>query len=103
MYTNISTPHALELLADILPVHVLAALSLIMKNNFFQFSDTFWYQKDGTAMVTPPACMWLTLYFSPHEDKLYHKFRQFLLFYKRLIEDGFGVWYWTGTHVCCEK
>ena len=54
-------------------------------------------------MGTPPACMWSTLYFSIHENKLCHKYRHFLLFYKRLIDDGFGVWNWTGTPACCDQ
>jgi hypothetical protein len=56
MYTNIDTTHALKTLRKQgIPKHVLAALSLIMRNNFFRFSDTYWHQLNGTAMGTPPA------------------------------------------------
>jgi hypothetical protein len=100
MYTNIDTEHALNNLRNKLPIHVISALEIIMRNNVFQFSDTFWLQKDGTAMGTPPACMWATLYFASHEDNLSEEFQQFLLFYKRYIDDGFGIWNWTGTRAC---
>jgi hypothetical protein len=53
-------------------------------------------------MGTPPACMWATLYFAPHEDKMADLFRQYLLFYKRYIDDGFGIWNWTGTPACVQ-
>jgi hypothetical protein len=100
MYTNIDTSHALETLADTLPPHVLEALTIIMKSNVFQFSDRFFIQEDGTAMGSPPACMWATIYFAPHENKLSQKFREWLLLYKRYIDDGLGIWLWTGTPEC---
>ena len=102
MYTNICTHHALNSLraAQLVPEHVLAALEIVMKTNYFQFSDTYWYQKEGTAMGTPPACMWATIYFSPHEELLRERYKEYLLFYKRYIDDGFGLWNWTGTQAC---
>ncbi len=54
MYTNIPTDKALNELSTQLE-HVHDALDLIMNNNVFQFSDTFWKQRSGTAMGTPPA------------------------------------------------
>ena len=67
MYTNIDTDHALTTIAAFLRTHdlalgmpteaLIAGLDLIMRWNVFQFGDTFWRQKSGTAMGTPPACM----------------------------------------------
>jgi hypothetical protein len=102
MYTNIDTQHAMETLRNIIPPHVLSALDIIMNNNVFQFSDTYWLQLDGTAMGTPPACTWATLYFSAYEDKLREKYRQWILFFIRYIDDVFGVWNWTGTRECAQ-
>jgi len=53
MYTNIDTKEALDRLCSKVQPHVLYALELIMKRNIFQFSDTWWLQKQGTAMGTP--------------------------------------------------
>ena len=64
MYTNIPTGPALQMISQYLarnefdgvPVKALvAALSLVMKNNVFTFGDTTWKQRSGTAMGTPPA------------------------------------------------
>ena len=71
-----------------------------MNNNIFQFSDCYYLQLSGTAMGTPPACMWATLYFAPHEDETTALYSDFLLYYARYIDDGFGIWNWTGTPEC---
>ncbi len=102
MYTNIDTGKALEKLSPMVPIHVLDALVLIMKHNVFQFSDTYWHQCHGTAMGTPPACMWATLFFASHEQHLKERYHMYLLHWSRYIDDGFGIWNWTGTPECLE-
>jgi len=92
MYTNINTTKALEELQPRTQEHVLKALEIIMRRNSFQFSDTYWRQKQGTAMGTPPACMWATLFFASHEQHLNEQYNKFLLHWSRYIDDGFGVW-----------
>jgi hypothetical protein len=64
MYTNIDTPHAMdtfkqwfatfpdEIPQDFPKDLFLLVLELVMKNNIFQFDDTFWLQLHGTAMGT---------------------------------------------------
>lgn len=106
MYTNIDTDHALAKIGEFMRSQnivnllnakgikanvLLEALTIIMRNNVFKFGDTFWYQKTGTAMGTPPAPPYATLYFALHEIEVIGKFPK-LLFYRRLIDDGFGVW-----------
>ena len=114
MYTNIDTTYALRLIdmfLKYLPLttHVpntdiiVAALELIMKNNIFQFNDTYWLQTDGTAMGSPPACCYAIIYYGIHETK--SLLRQFLSppdapddmkplrFYRGYIDDVFGVWH----------
>ena len=109
MYTNIDTAHAIPSISQFLlldrygryivqetKVHVpllIDALSLIMGNNHFRFDDTYWHQISGTAMGTPPACMYATLYYAVHEISFLRTFRTSIPFYKRFIDDVVGIWF----------
>jgi hypothetical protein len=103
MYTNIDTPAALAairhyiesnpLLFPSIPLHALLdALELIMTRNVFQFGDTFWHQLTGTAMGAPPAPSYATLSFGTHEETLLNEFASSLSYYRRYIDDVFGIW-----------
>jgi hypothetical protein len=103
MYTNIDTTHALSEIGlylrqstfcateNINVTALIKALTILMTHNVFRFGDTYWVQLSGTAMGTPPAPMYATLYFAIHEARILHEFRE-LTFYGRYIDDGFGVW-----------
>jgi hypothetical protein len=102
MYTNIDTAHALRTIRNYLlyncgqvnynTIHgTMSALEIVMTNNIFQFGDTYWIQLNGTAMGTPPAVTYATLYFAPHENWLLRKYPE-LKFYKRYIDDIIGIW-----------
>ena len=107
MYTNIHLGHALPEILDFLEHSPLGkqimdsedihlgqleyTLDLVMKNNIFQFGDTFWLQTAGTAMGTPPAPNYATLYFAIHEYKTIDLFPE-INFYRRYIDDGLGAW-----------
>jgi hypothetical protein len=103
MYTNIATHHALDeignyLRSSPLPAEetvnvdaLIAALRIVMTHNVFRFGDTFWVQLSGTAMGAPPAPMYATLYFAIHESRIIPDFPE-LHFYRRYIDDGFGIW-----------
>jgi hypothetical protein len=106
MYTNISTSKAITAIAQYLhtrsskfpgiPLEALIeALKLVMENNLFSFGDTHFHQIDGTAMGTPPAPPYATLFFAIHEETFLcpnHAIASLLIFYKRFIDDVFGVW-----------
>ena len=101
MYTNIPTDRALLFIARYLrrtefegiPVQALIeALALVMKNNIFSFGDTLWRQTTGTAMGTPPAPPWATLYFALCEEETVPRFHGNLLLYRRFIDDILGIW-----------
>jgi hypothetical protein len=103
MYTNIDTEHALTEIAKFLRTHpickdteaieaIIRGLEILMRNNLFKFGDTAWLQLTGTAMGTPPACMYATLYFAIYEMELLTHFNSSVAFYRRYIDDCFGIW-----------
>ena len=113
MYSNIDTDFAIETLRRWFELHendvgknfpvefILKGLELVMKNNIFNFGDTSFRQKIGTAMGTSPACMLATIFFSYCEETricnraTYHG----LLFYRRLIDDALAIQLQTpGSH-----
>ena len=64
-----------------------------MKNNVFQFGSTWWKQIVGTAMGTPCACIYATIFFAYFERKfIIPKYKQNLILYKRQIDDIFAIW-----------
>ncbi len=107
MYTNIHVGHALPVILEFLREHELGkaivlekginlgrlefVIDLVMNNNIFQFGDTFWLQLAGTAMGTPPAPDYATLYFAIFELSLIAKFPE-IIYYRRYIDDGLGCW-----------
>ena len=81
MYTNIPTHTALNLISKCLLQHqqtknllypintVCKGLRLVMTQNIFTFGDLTFKQLNGTAMGTPPAPPYATVYFGIHEEK----------------------------------
>jgi hypothetical protein len=105
MYTNIDTPTGITAIRDFIqtnknqisdnfPVNLfLEILELVMYNNIFTFSDTYWLQLTGTAMGTPVACAYATVTFGQFENSvILRDFKQHLLYYKRYIDDIIRVW-----------
>jgi len=110
MYNNICTDHAIEVISwwlndmhekDKLPYNfpldaVLSAMVTIMRNNIFKWGDLYFLQLLGTAMGTSAAVMWATLYYAYHEvHTLMPKHGHNLLYFRRFIDDIFGVWIGT--------
>ena len=105
MYTNIDTVHALQEIEHFLchsrpdicftenldVAAIMMALHIIMYHNVFKFGDTFWVQLTGTAMGSPPAPMYATLYYAIHKVKILQNFPE-LHFYHCYIDDGLGIW-----------
>ena len=101
MYTNIDTSHTLEMLSGFLRTSPFAsgvdaeacldAIRIIMRHNIFRFSASFWVQKNGTAMGTPPAPAYAQLYFLIHELTFLHTYTQ-LCHYVRYLDDIFLIW-----------
>ena len=72
---------------------ILKLLCLVTEFNVFQFEDTWWHQLTGTAMGTPCACVYATLFFGyfewtvllPWYKKQYH-------YYERQIDNILLIW-----------
>ena len=102
MYTNIKTGLSLHRIVQFALEHkehltvptgmLMYALLLLMTNNVFQFGDTYWLQKVGTAMGAPPAPPWATIFFGIHEETVLARFGPRLQLYRRFIDDVLGIW-----------
>ena len=102
MYTNIDTNTALVEIETLLEEHphlledvptsafaIVDALQIVMSSNFFCFGDTFFWQKNGTAMGTPVACTYATIFFARTEINIINT--PGVIAYKRFIDDGFAL------------
>jgi len=105
MYTNIDTPTGISAIRDFIAANTaklppefptslfLRILSYVMEKNIFTFAGTHWLQLSGTAMGTPAACAYATISFGHHENsKILTTFQPKLLYFKRYIDDIFGIW-----------
>ena len=103
MYTNIPTNTAIMLIAKYIRKSVseecpkqnealIAALKLVMLNNIFSFGNMIFKQLNGTAMGTPPAPPYTTIYYGLQKSKFLPQHRKHVIFYKCFIDDVFGIW-----------
>jgi hypothetical protein len=74
------------------PSSVARGLEIVMRHNYFSFGDTHWLQTTGTAMGTPPGCVYVTLYFGIGELEILPLFSDSLSFYCRYMDNCFGLW-----------
>ena len=74
------------------PTVLMDALCLLMTNNVFQFGDTFWLQKVGTAMGAPPAPPWATIFFGIYKEAVLAQFGEMLQLYHNFINNILGIW-----------
>ena len=70
-----------------------------MTNNVFQFGDCLFHQQNGTAMSTPPACCYATIYYAIHEQFLFTKYSDNIFFYHQYIDDVVAVWVPTNPNL----
>ena len=103
MYTNIPTHTALNLIGKYLAQYqrknnneypqaaVREGLCLIMTMNLFTFGDLTLKQLNDTAMGTPPAPPYATIYYGIHKEKFLPHHSQRVMYYRRFINDVFGI------------
>lgn len=102
MYTNIKTEPALTSIENHIRNELrmndrkkdalIEAMKLVFRNNLFKFGDTYWRQKSGTAMGTPPAPPYATIFYALHENDMLPRWSTQVPFYKRFIDDVLGIW-----------
>ena len=102
MYTNINTDSGLDIIPTFLKENahkyeypteaLIAALHIVFRNNLFRFGDKYTKQISGTAMGKRPAPPWATIFFAIHENHFVPMYQDFLLFYKRYLDDILGIW-----------
>ena len=71
---------------------LIAALEIVFRNNIFRFGDTNWRQISGTGMGISPAPHWATIFYALHENVIVPKWKKYLFFFRRFIDDIFGIW-----------
>ena len=101
MYTNIRTGPDLQRMGwlaldnekhlTVAPAALMEALCLLMTNKVFQFRDTYWLHKVGTAMGAPPVPPWATIFFGIHEEAVLAQFGNRLQLYRRFINNVLGI------------
>jgi hypothetical protein len=104
MYTNIKTDPALTTISEYIHAEegkafhhydanaLTEALEIVFRNNLIKFGDTYWRQISGTGMGISPAPPWATIFFALHERSVLSQWNANLLFYRRFIDDIFGIW-----------
>ena len=104
MYTNFPTHTVLNLIGKYVTQYkyksngtyptdaVREGLHLMMTMNTFTFGDLTFKQLNGTAMSTPSAPPYATVYYGIHEEKFLPKYNQHIIFYQRFIDDVIGIW-----------
>jgi hypothetical protein len=104
MYTNIDTTHALSQIATYLrsPDFIASTISctvdalidgltIVMRHSLFKFNIEFFLQLTGTAMGTPPAPPYATLYYYLHKRNLIPRYYN-IVYYIRYLDDSFYIW-----------
>ena len=108
LYTNIPHLDGLEAATNALldhpdqdpirlPVQVLRELmSIVLKNNIFEFNGDHYLQLQGTAMGTKMAPSYANIFMGNLEPKLIAQDPTHIQLWKRYIDDNFIIW--TGTN-----
>lgn len=97
LYTNIPIDPAISIINERIAEDpwrdaITAGLQVIMKNNYFRFGDTIWHQLYGTAMGTPAAPVFASLYLAHFEEIVLAEFAHHVKWYGRYLDDILIIW-----------
>lgn len=100
LYTSIPTEVAIDIVLADLAQHndpwlpaIKLGLQLVMQHNYFEFGDTLWLQRQGTAMGTSVAPAFASLYVAHFEAIVRREFSAHMAYYRRFIDDIFILWF----------
>ena len=69
------------------------SIKIVMKNNRMKFVDIFAKQIKGIAMGMSPAPPIANIFIAIYKkEKILGKFDNCISFWRRFIDDGFGIW-----------
>ena len=72
---------------------LIEALTIVMTNNRMRFGDILVKQLQGIAMGMSPSPTIANLFVAIHEQSSILKYlKTFLMWLRRYIDDGFGIW-----------
>jgi hypothetical protein len=110
LYPSIPTPEGINIVMKYIysnlhkkfegltiPPHLREALLLVLTNNYVEFNGTFYLQKSGTAMGTPVAVCYASLFLAALEETLLENIR--INLYRRFIDDIFLIWIGSRTEL----
>lgn len=100
LYTNIELDHLYEVLTSYIHKDIADIAKLTCNNNFFTYRSDIYKQIKGIAMGTNAAVHLANIYlFYVLDIKLTHRYNSSKLFYRRYIDDGFGIWFGTSCEL----
>ena len=100
LYPSIPTNEALVLIEKLLKTYglnneqlqlIIRLLALILKKNVFTFNLDWFVQLIGTAMGTPAAVSFATLFLAAIVEPWYKEFERFILLFTRFVDDFFLI------------
>lgn len=72
---------------------IIGLLTIVMKNNYFQFQGKFYHQIKGTAMGTPAAPVFANIFMYILERNVLKRYADDIRYYKRYLDDIFMIVY----------
>ena len=98
LYTNMDIEMVIRILNRFIPKRkdITKAVEFVLRNNFFEFNDQYYHQKNGMAMGTNMAVVIANIFLSELLDKQIFTelpiFSKHLKMFRRYIDDCISIW-----------